>query len=232
MSLFPKPTDEDRERGKKFREEVSAFLAEREFEQSVHWGWSKMLECGLLLVVSDFLDQKNPKVHVEVQFPNLQAPNRFGTRIFEPHTVSLTSTTWRVRLDERLSVFTEKANNASQVKCPHCGSIMAERVVKKPGDHHDEKFYGCVHYPDCKGIRASWKQTLADDEGKRLDINCPDCQKPLAIRYAKKGPNTGNRFYGCTGFPNCKRIVSQEEAMALKMMQPDQVKPDDPFSGV
>jgi ssDNA-binding Zn-finger/Zn-ribbon topoisomerase 1 len=227
---FPeKPFGDDPARGKKFREELTAFLLEREFSRPVHWGWSKPLECGLLLVVSDFLDHKNASVHVEVQHPNPQSYNGLGMRVFEHNTVSLLSTTWRVRLNERLVLFAEKANAAASIKCPHCGSFMAEREVKKEGPNLGEKFYGCVHYPDCKGIRATWKQTFADDEGKRLDIYCPDCSKPLAIRYAKRGMNVGERFYGCTAYPTCQRIVSQEEAMALKMMQTGQPKPENPF---
>lgn len=230
---FFKPTEEQKERSRKFREEVHAFLAEREFLRPVHWGWSKPLECGLLLVVSDYLDYKNCKITVEVQHPNPQAHNGLGMRVFEANSISLHSTTWRVRLDERLSVFTEKANEASKIKCPHCGSFMAEREVKKEGvAHQGEKFFGCVHWPDCKGIRAEWKQTYADDEGKHLNVNCPDCGKPLAIRYAKKGMNVGNRFYGCAGYPNCLRIVSQEEAMALKMMQEDKPETDNPFGSL
>ena len=230
MNLFQKPTPGEKERGRKLREEVEVFLSERGFSRPVHWGWSKPLECGLILVVSDFLDHKNAKVHVEVQYPNPQANNGIGMKVFESHTVSVLSTTWRVRLDERLAVFKEKADSASKIKCPHCGSFMAEREVKKDGPHLGEKFYGCVHYPDCKGIRAEWKTTFADDEGKRLEINCPDCEKPLAIRYAKRGMNVGERFYGCTGYPACQRVVSQEEAMALKMMQSERPKPEDPFS--
>lgn len=33
---------------------------------------------------------------------------------------------------------------------------------------------------------------------------CPDCGKPMSRRTAKKGPNTGKDFWGCTGYPDCK----------------------------
>ena len=33
---------------------------------------------------------------------------------------------------------------------------------------------------------------------------CPNCGKPLVLRTAKKGPNAGNRFYGCSGYPSCR----------------------------
>lgn len=34
--------------------------------------------------------------------------------------------------------------------------------------------------------------------------NCPSCGKPMALRTAKTGPNTGSHFYGCTAYPTCK----------------------------
>lgn len=32
---------------------------------------------------------------------------------------------------------------------------------------------------------------------------CPKCGKPLVLRTAKKGDNSGNQFWGCSGFPKC-----------------------------
>lgn len=33
---------------------------------------------------------------------------------------------------------------------------------------------------------------------------CPQCAKPMALRTAKTGPNTGRQFWGCTGYPTCR----------------------------
>lgn len=33
---------------------------------------------------------------------------------------------------------------------------------------------------------------------------CPKCGNPLVLRTAKKGPNAGNQFYGCSAFPRCR----------------------------
>ena len=35
---------------------------------------------------------------------------------------------------------------------------------------------------------------------------CPSCGGKLILRTAKKGPNEGNQFYGCSNYPNCKFI--------------------------
>ena len=47
--------------------------------------------------------------------------------------------------------------------------------------------------------------------GKHLDYAkngnksglCPACGQPLVIRTARKGPNAGNQFYGCSNYPKC-----------------------------
>lgn len=40
---------------------------------------------------------------------------------------------------------------------------------------------------------------------------CPRCGKPLVKRTAKKGPNAGQSFYGCSGFPQCRYTRSGSE---------------------
>lgn len=33
---------------------------------------------------------------------------------------------------------------------------------------------------------------------------CPLCSKPMLRRTAKRGPNAGGEFWGCTGYPTCR----------------------------
>lgn len=40
---------------------------------------------------------------------------------------------------------------------------------------------------------------------------CPDCGKEMVLREAKRGPNKGQQFWGCSGYPECKGILSVEE---------------------
>lgn len=35
---------------------------------------------------------------------------------------------------------------------------------------------------------------------------CPACAKPMVKRLAKRGPNAGGEFWGCTGYPACKGV--------------------------
>ena len=34
--------------------------------------------------------------------------------------------------------------------------------------------------------------------------SCPVCGKAMLLRTARKGPNTGQPFWGCSGYPDCK----------------------------
>ena len=42
-------------------------------------------------------------------------------------------------------------------------------------------------------------------ESANSDV-CPRCGGKLVLRTAKKGPNIGNQFYGCSKFPKCRGI--------------------------
>ncbi len=37
--------------------------------------------------------------------------------------------------------------------------------------------------------------------------HCPKCGKPMALRTAQKGKNSGRQFWGCTGYPECKNVA-------------------------
>ncbi|MFI4915348.1 MAG: NERD domain-containing protein [Phycisphaerales bacterium JB060] len=37
---------------------------------------------------------------------------------------------------------------------------------------------------------------------------CPKCGKPTVLRYAKKGANAGQPFFGCPSFPKCRGVVA------------------------
>ena len=108
------------------------------------------------------------------------------------------------------------------VRCPYCGSLMSEKCVSADGPHKGERFLGCINWPDCKGMRAPWRDGRPHDDGKPMpDVPCPECGAPTAVRYAKRGPHAGNRFLGCTNYPTCARVVTDDEAAAIKLMRPD-----------
>ncbi len=53
-----------------------------------------------------------------------------------------------------------------------------------------------------------------DNKNESADPNliiCPWCGKALVVRTAKRGPNAGEQFYGCSGFPSCRFSRKYEE---------------------
>lgn len=55
-------------------------------------------------------------------------------------------------------------------------------------------------------LRERQKQvdpTDPSDQTDRSDEPCPACGKPMVLRTARKGPNAGSQFRGCSGYPEC-----------------------------
>jgi four helix bundle suffix protein len=48
-------------------------------------------------------------------------------------------------------------------------------------------------------------QTDSSDRTERTDEKlCPKCGKPMVLRTARQGANSGSQFWGCSGYPECK----------------------------
>jgi four helix bundle suffix protein len=60
--------------------------------------------------------------------------------------------------------------------------------------------------------RLAQRQQGHRDQADRPDPSdriphCPQCGQPMTLRTAKTGPNAGNQFWGCTGYPECKGTI-------------------------
>jgi ribosomal protein L37AE/L43A len=53
-------------------------------------------------------------------------------------------------------------------------------------------------------------------EKKQVNL-CPKCGSSLVIRIAKKGPNAGNEFWGCSGFPRCRYTAPMKSSVNSHM---------------
>ena len=42
------------------------------------------------------------------------------------------------------------------------------------------------------------------------EIRCPQCGSLMVLRTAKRGPNAGGKFYGCSRYPKCKATIPFE----------------------
>ena len=52
-----------------------------------------------------------------------------------------------------------------------------------------------------------------DPSDKHSAPDCPNCGKPMALRTARKGPNAGAQFWGCSAYPECKGIRNLDRPM-------------------
>lgn len=55
-------------------------------------------------------------------------------------------------------------------------------------------------------LQARQKQDRTDSSD-RSDQSCPACSKAMVLRTARKGPNAGSHFKGCSGCPECKATL-------------------------
>ncbi|MHC4431879.1 MAG: topoisomerase DNA-binding C4 zinc finger domain-containing protein [Planctomycetota bacterium] len=206
-------------------EEANAVLERLGFSKS-----KKDIGNGVRIQAHCDVERKHPKITLSVQY---QSPDKDDYRVhtlYGPNDIDLTrpESVWGPALELRCQRLLKKAQeHLEDGKCPHCGGMMVQRKVKREGDLQGKTFLGCVNFPKCRGMKADWKETVAADDGKWLDdVLCPECGSQLAIRYAKRGQHKGKRFYGCTAYPNCNRIVEKDEFVALRLMSKENQRPD------
>ncbi len=127
----------------------------------------------------------------------------------------------------------------TNVVCPVCGKAHLVRRQAKKGKNKGMYFYACANYPKCKNVYNDCPTDqvcpscgailLKDSDGnlycskhcqepQEANLLCPVCRKGhLVRRVATKGKNKGNVFYGCSCYPRCKTILSEEEYEKLKI---------------
>jgi ssDNA-binding Zn-finger/Zn-ribbon topoisomerase 1 len=203
-------------------------LTTRGFNQ---YGKRTLKDCDVEIHVYPEIRSATPKVSIQAYY---LVEGKYPRPMFGVNEISLVREVenWKELLDQRALKVVERARrHVKEELCPHCGAVMLSKQIKH-GELQGQRFLGCSQFPKCRGMKAPWKQTAAADDGKRVEeVHCPDCGSPLAIRYAKVGKHKGNRFYGCSAYPRCKRIVEADEFVALRLLSKDQQrKPDPPYN--
>jgi four helix bundle suffix protein len=62
------------------------------------------------------------------------------------------------------------------------------------------------------GFREKLTQMRTEARAKNENAPvCPNCGKPMRLRKATTGKNTGKEFWGCTGYPECTGIINVEK---------------------
>lgn len=58
--------------------------------------------------------------------------------------------------------------------------------------------------------------------------NCPKCGAEMKKRVARKGSNAGNEFWGCSGYPACKGVLSITPAISAEHVPHQEIAPFSP----
>ena len=56
--------------------------------------------------------------------------------------------------------------------------------------------------------RKSDRSDKSDEPAPSDNPPCPVCGQPMILRTARKGPKTGQPFWGCSGYPDCKGTLA------------------------
>ena len=98
---------------------------------------------------------------------------------------------------------TSKAAQKTDITCPDC---KAKKLIIRFGKSGE--FVGCEGFPECpfasNFIRDENTGALTLVEKEKpvtLNINCPECKKPLREMTGRFG-----KFIACSGYPECKYI--------------------------
>jgi restriction system protein len=55
-----------------------------------------------------------------------------------------------------------------------------------------------------RDVQTTSRITVSSNEPDHLTPNCPRCNTPMVMREARRGPNAGEKFWGCPSFPKCR----------------------------
>lgn len=115
------------------------------------------------------------------------------------------------RLDTAKNGESKKTRVETDIVCPTCGKNKLIRRRSRFGE-----FYGCSGY-EIKGegkCKATFKIGEDDQPVKSVPVEkrylenkfCDKCGSKIIIKISKK---TGKEFYGCSGWPKCKRLFDE-----------------------
>ena len=79
--------------------------------------------------------------------------------------------------------------------------------------------------------RIAWRKDDATERSSQAPVAplCPRCGQPMALRTARKGPNAGSQFWGCSGYPKCRATLDLD-GQANRSDPTDLTDPTDPQS--
>jgi restriction system protein len=101
--------------------------------------------------------------------------------------------------------------------------VTSGRFTDEAGSFADGRNLTLVDGPRLAAMLASARSAKERSGGRAVPIDrvtsatatpaCPSCGSPMTPRTAKRGPNAGSAFWGCSTYPACKgtRAVEPDE---------------------
>ena len=103
-----------------------------------------------------------------------------------------------------LSEFVEQAAPELAGNAMLCAVNQAAYLLKRQLESQGETFLEKGGFTEkLYGARKQGKQSDKPDASDNSP-KCPLCGQPMRHRTARKGPKTGQPFWGCPGFPDCR----------------------------
>ncbi|MDZ5252633.1 type I DNA topoisomerase [Clostridium sp. LIBA-8841] len=121
---------------------------------------------------------------MEVKLDNVEAGKESWTHIVDEFFTPLKEDIDKAEKEISKVIIEDKV---SDVPCDKCGRLM----VIKHGRFGD--FLACPGYPECQNTKPIVEE---------VDANCPLCGGKILVKRSKKG----NRFYGCSNYPECNFV--------------------------
>jgi len=108
-----------------------------------------------------------------------------------------------------LSKFVERAAPELAANAMLCAVNQAAYLLKRQLESQGATFVESGGFTE--KLYAARSQQRKSDRSDGSDLSaqpdgpaCPKCGKPMLRRTARQGPKTGQSFWGCSGYPDCK----------------------------
>jgi restriction system protein len=85
---------------------------------------------------------------------------------------------------------------------------MDRMAVSIARDFAKAKAMALINGPKLTQMIASVQQSGNVQAQPEVARACPKCGSEMVLRVAKKGPHSGEKFWGCSKFPDCRGVVS------------------------
>ena len=121
---------------------------------------------------------------MEVKLDNVEAGKESWTHIVDEFFTPLKEDIEKAEKEISKVIIEDKVTD---VPCDKCGRLM----VIKHGRFGD--FLACPGYPECQNTKPIVEE---------VNANCPLCGGKILVKRSKKG----NRFYGCSNYPECNFV--------------------------